>query len=137
MRTLGSATLIGDQSLSGDLFAFRLGPFFEWELTPKLSLSASAGVTLAPTRIDYDFSETATLTSGASFSKSGHSSDTEILYGAYLDARLRYDYSEDWSVYVGAQFQSLDSMEQSANGRSARFDPGATFTLSTGITWRF
>jgi hypothetical protein len=137
VRTLGSAALVSDQTLSGDLFAFRFGPFVEWDLTPKLSLSASVGVTLAPTKLEYDFSETATLASGASFSNSGHSSDTEILYGAYVDARLRYAYSENWGVYVGAQFQSLNSMQQSAGGRSARFDPGATFALSTGIIWRF
>lgn len=137
VRTIGSATLINDQRMSGDLFAFRLGPFVEWELTPKMSVSASAGLTVAPTKLDYDFSETATLASGASFSNSGHSSDSEILYGAYLEARLRYDYSENWGIYVGAQFQSLESMQQSVGGRSAKFDPGATFALSTGITWRF
>jgi hypothetical protein len=92
---------------------------------------------VAPTKLDYDFSETATLVSGASFSNSGHSSDTEVLYGAYVDARLRYDYSENWGVYLGAQFQSLNSMQQSVGGRSAQFDPGTTLALSTGITWRF
>jgi len=137
VRTLGAATLIGDQKLGGDLFALRLGPFVEWELTPKLSVSASAGLTLAPTRLDYDFSETATLASGATFTNSGHSSNTEILYGAYLETRLRYDYSENWGVYVAAQFQTLNSMQQSVGGRSAEFDPGATFALSTGITWQF
>jgi len=137
VRTLGSASLISDQKLSGDLFALRLGPFVEWDLTPKLSVSASVGVTLAPTKLDYDFSEAATSAGGASFSDSGHSSESEILYGGYLEARLRYDYSENWGVYVGAQFQSLNSMQLSAGGRSARFDPGATFALSTGITWRF
>lgn len=137
VRTLGSASLFGDQKLSGDLFALRLGPFVEWNLTPKWSLSASAGLTVAPTKLDYDFSETATLASGAIFSDSGHSSSTEVLYGAYVDARLRYDYSENWGVYVGAQFQSLGSMRQSVGDRSARFDPGTTFALSTGITWRF
>lgn len=137
VRTLGSASLISDQRLSGDLFAFRLGPFAEWNLTPKLSLSSSAGVTIAPTSLDYDFSETVTLASGASFSNNGHSSDSEILYGVYLDARLRYDYNEDWGVYLGLQLQSLESMQQSVDGRSAEFDPGFTFALSTGITLRF
>lgn len=137
VRTLGSASLFSDQKLSGDLFAFRLGPFVEWNLTPKLSLSASAGLTVAPTKLDYDFSETATLASGVSYSNSGHSSSSEVLFGGYVDARLRYDYSENWGVYVGAQFQSLESMRQSVGDRSARFDPGSTFALSTGITWRF
>lgn len=137
VRTLGSASLFSDQKLSGDLFAFRLGPFVEWNLTPKLSLSASAGLTVAPTKLDYDFSETATLASGAGFSNSGHSSSTEVLFGGYVDARLRYDFNENWGAYLGAQFQSLESMRQSVGDRSARFDPGSTFALSTGITWRF
>lgn len=137
VRTLSSASFFGDQKLSGDLFAFRLGPFVEWSLTPQLSLSASAGLTVAPTELDYDFSETATFASGVSFSNSGHSSSTEVLYGPYVDARLRYDYSENWSFYVGAQFQSLGSMRQSVGSRSAEFDPGSTFALSTGLMWRF
>jgi len=137
VRTLGSATLTSDQKLSGDLFNFRLGPFVEWEVTPKLSVSASAGLTLAPTKLEYDYSETATLVSGPSFASSGHASTTKLLYGGYVDARLRYDFNESWGAYVGAQFQSLNSMEQSAGGRSAKFDPGATIALSTGITWQF
>jgi hypothetical protein len=137
VRTLGSAALIRDQKLSGHLFNFRLGPFAEWEVTPKLSVSASAGLTLAPTKLEYDYSETVTLSSGPSFASSGHASTTKLLYGGYVDARLRYDFNESWGAYVGAQFQSLNSLQQSAGGRSAKFDPGATIALSAGITWQF
>jgi hypothetical protein len=137
VRTLGSAALIRDQKLSGHLFNFRLGPFAEWEVTPKLSVSASAGLTLAPTKVEYDYSETVTLSSGPSFASSGHASTTKLLYGGYVDARLRYDFNESWGAYVGAQFQSLNSLQQSAGGRSAKFDPGATIALSAGITWQF
>lgn len=137
VRTLGSASLISDQNLSGDLFAFRVGPFVEWHLTPKLSVSASAGLAIAPTNLDYGFSETATLASGVSFSKNGQASNTEVLYGAYVDARLLYDYSEDWGIYLAAQFQTLNSMQLSAGSQSAKFDPGTTFAVSAGVTWRF
>lgn len=137
VRTLGSASVIGDQRLSGHLFSLRFGPFAEWELTPKLSFAASAGVTLAPTTVDYDFLETDTLASGVSFSTSGHSSKTGLLYGPYVGATLSYAFSNRCGAYAGAQFQSLTDLGQSVGGRTARFDPGATVNISAGITWRF
>lgn len=137
IRTLGSAALTSNQKLSGSLFSLRLGPFAEWHFTEKLSLAASAGFTLAPTRLDYDFSETVSLAGGGTYAASGHSSKTELLYGPFVGATLRYDFNKSWGVYLGAQFQSLNSLEQSVGSRTARFDPGATVYLTAGLTWRF
>jgi hypothetical protein len=137
VRTLGSAAVTANQELSGQLFSFRLGPFAEWQLAPKFSLTASAGLTLAPTSLDYDFSDTGTLASGVSIAARGHTSKTELLYGPYVGATLRYDYSDHWGVYVGAQYQSLNDLDLSIGSRTARFDPGSTVNLTTGIMWRF
>ena len=136
-RTLGSASLASSQKLSGSLFSLRLGPFAEWHFTPKFSLAASAGFTLAPTILDYDFSETVSLAGGGTYAASGHSSRTKLLYGPYVGATLRYDFNKSWGVYLGAQFQSLNSLEQSVGSRTARLDPGATVYVSAGLTWRF
>ena len=138
-RTLASniATLPGYQKLSGQLFSVRLGPFAEWNFTPKLSLAASVGLTLAPGSVDYDFAETTTLPGGATFLDRGHSSKTELLYGAYTSALLRYDFSERWGVYAGAQFQSLNGLRQSIGSRTAQLDQGATIYCVVGLSWKF
>jgi hypothetical protein len=135
--TTTSATLTGYQRLSGQLFSLRLGPFAEWKLTDKLSLAASVGLTLAPAVVDYDFSETATLAGGDTITESGHSSKTELLYGPYAGAMLRYDFNRCWGVYVGARFQNLTDLEQSVGSRTARLNPSATVYATAGVSWKF
>jgi len=138
-RTFASniATLPGYQKLSGQLYSLRLGPFAEWNFTPQLSVAASAGLTLAPGSVDYDFAETTTLPGGATFVASGHSSKTELLYGPYVSATLRYDFNARWGVYAGAQFQSLNGLQQSIGTRTARLDQSATVYAVVGLSWKF
>jgi len=136
-RTLGSAILTSNQKLSGQLFSIRLGPFVEWNFTHQLSLAAGAGLTLAPGTIDYDFSETGTLPGGSTYAARGHSSKTELLYGPYVGAMLRYDFSKNWGIFVGAQFQSLNDMVESVGTHTARLDQSATVYGTLGISWRF
>jgi hypothetical protein len=129
--------LSGYQRLSGQLFSLRLGPFAELNFTPKLSLAASVGLTLAPTTVDYDFSETAALAGGNTVTENGSSSKTKLLYGPYVGGMLRYNFNKNWGVYVGARFQNLTSLDQSVGGRTARLDPSVTFYGSAGATWSF
>jgi hypothetical protein len=135
--TRTAATLTGYQKLSGQLFSLRLGPFAELNFTPKLSLAASVGLTLAPTTVDYDFSETAALAGGDTVTENGHSSKTKLLYGPYVGGMLRYNFNKNWGVYVGARFQNLTSLDQSVGGRTARLDPSVTFYGSAGASWSF
>jgi len=130
------ASQTSQQRLSGQLYTIRLGPFAEWNFTPQLSFALSAGLTLAPTSIDYDFSEI-TQSSGGTSITSGHSSKSDLLYGGYLGGTLRYDFSKHWGVYLGGQFQALTSLEQSSGIHTARLDPGATAYLTAGASWRF
>ena len=133
-----SAAFSGFEKLSGEMYAFRLGPFAEWNFTPELSLAASVGMTVAPTKIDYDYQETATLSgSGATFSASGHSSKTKFLFGPYVGATLRYDFTKQWGVYVGARFQNLTDLQQTTGTRKASFDPGSTFFGTVGASYHF
>ena len=129
--------LTSNQKLSGQLFGIRLGPFAEWNFTPQLSLDASVGLTLAPTMIDYDFSETASLPGGGTYAASGHTSSTELLYGPFLGAMLRYDFNKHWGIYVGAQFQNLNNMDISSGTHTARLDQSATVYGTMGVSCKF
>lgn len=136
-RTLGTAALTSNQKLSGQLFSIRLGPFAEWNFTPELSLAASVGLTLAPAIMDYSFLEASRLAGGSTYAASGHSSKTELLYGPFMSAMLRYDFNKNWGIYVGAQFQSLNNMELSVGTHTARLDQGATVYGTAGLGWKF
>ena len=132
-----TATLTSHQKLSGRLYTIRLGPFAEWNFTPQLSLAASVGLTLAPSSVDYDFSETTTLAGGGTSVASGHSFNNELLYGYYVSAMLRYEFNKGWGVYVCAQFQSLNDLTQSVGNHTARLDQNATVYGVVGASWRF
>lgn len=136
-RTTTSANRRSRQKLSGDLFSIRLGPFVEWNLTSKLSVAGSLGITVAPTYVDYDFSESVSVAGGDTYTASGHSSKSKLLYGPYLGGMIRYDFSKHWGVYVGAQFQNLRDLKQSIGSRTARLDQGATVYGTVGASWRF
>lgn len=125
------------QQLSGHVFGIRVGPFFEWNFTRQLGLALSAGLAFAPTRVDYDFSETTTLQSGGSTTVRGNSSAEDLLYGNYVTGLLRYDFTPHWGVYAGAQFLQLNDLEQTVAGRTARLDQSATFFGLAGVSWRF
>lgn len=136
-RTITSATVTGYQKLSGQIFSLRLGPFAEWSITPELSLDASVGLTLAPTTVDYDFSETYAIAGGGVYATSGHSSETKLLYGPYAGAMLRYDFNKCWGIYVGARFQNLNDLNLSNGGNSAQLDQSVTLYATVGATWKF
>ena len=136
-RTMGSASVSGYQKLSGQMFSLRLGPFAEWNITSNLSLAASVGLTMAPTTVNYDFSETYAIAGGGVFAASGQSSEDKVLYGPYAAAMLRYDFNKCLGVYVGARFQNLNDLNLSNGGSSARLDQDFTLYATVGLSWRF
>ena len=136
-RVITTDTMISRDKLSGQLFNIRLGPYAEWNLTEKLSLEGSLGLALMPASIDYDFTETTTLAGGGTTVTSGHSSRAELLYGLYASATLRYAFTERWGVYLGGKYQSLNSLEQSFAGRTARLDQSSTIYAILGVSYRF
>lgn len=137
VRTVGAGTVGGYQELTGRMYGFRVGPYGEWDLAPNFGIIASAGFTLAPTRVDYNFAETITLANGSSYSSSGSGTQKDNLYGPYASLMIRLESEGRWGIYVGAQVQSLNSLEQTVGTRTATLDPGATISLSAGFSRRF
>ena len=119
------------------MFGIRLGPFVEWSPNSCWTLGFSGGLALAPTSLEYRFTETTTPTGGAPATLSGSDSTTELLYGAYLSALVDYAINEQWGVFASAQFQTLNDLEQSAAGHTAELDAGSTFFGVLGLRYRF
>lgn len=135
VRTYGNTAIMSNQKLDGDLFSIRMGPFTEWKLTSHLNVAASVGLVVAPTRLNFYYDEIGSMIGGHSID--GHASKSRVLYGPYVSVNLRYDYNESWSVFAGAQYQSLNDMNLSAGSRVARFDTGNTVNLTAGVMLRF
>jgi hypothetical protein len=97
----------------------------------------SGGLSLAPVLLDYDFEEDVVLESGRTRSARGTTSKTDLLYGNYVGGVVRFQITEQWGVYAGAQYETLNEWEQSVNNRTATLDPGSTFYGVAGVTFRF
>lgn len=133
-----TGTLATQDELSGSLFGIRLGPFAEWDLGKRWALTLSGGFVLAPTTLDYNFTDTTTPSGGGgSVTTRGSSSDTEVLYGAYASCLLNFALNERWAIYGGGQFQYLTDFETSTAGHTARLDAGTTAFAVLGVRFSF
>lgn len=138
-RVSGSATamLTSRDELSGSLFGIRLGPFTELDLGKRWALNVSGGFVLAPTTLDYNFTDTTTPSGGSPVTTRGSTSETDVLYGVYASCLLNYALNDRWSLYGGGQFQYLTNFETTTAGHTARLDAGATFFGVFGVQFKF
>jgi hypothetical protein len=131
-----SAFTTTQQRLHGYAVGIRVGPFFEWTFFKRLGLALSGGLVFAPTLIEYNLSETTTLASGTTTIR-GDSEKSDLLYGNYLSGVLRYNFTPQWSIYAGAQYQTLNDLEQTVAEHTARLDQGSTFFGVAGVSFKF
>jgi hypothetical protein len=125
------------QELSGFAVGIRIGPFFEWAFAKRFAVTLSGGLLLAPTKIDYEFSETLSIAGGPSITTRGDSDATDLLYGNYVAAALRYDFTRQWGVFAGVQYQTLNELEQTVKRRTARLEQDGNVVGVAGVSWRF
>ena len=126
-----------EQRLSGYMFGIRVGPFFEWNFARHFGVTLSGGLIFAPTDLDYEFDETTALASGGTMNARGQSSRNELLYGNYLSGAIRYDFSQHWGVYAGAQFHTLNDLSLETQARTARLEADSTYFAIAGVSFRF
>lgn len=125
------------QQLSGYVIGVRLGPFFEWNLGKRFAVAFSGGLVLAPTKIDYEFSETTSVSGGPPTTIRGESDATDLLYGHYVAGTLHCNLTRSWGLFASAQFQTLNELEQKVAGRTATLEQDSTFYGVAGVSYRF
>jgi len=132
-----TVSFASDHHLHGQMFGFRFGPFIEWNFNRRLSVALSGGLALAPALLDYDFEETVTTESGRLEFARGSEHKSDLLYGNYVGGTVRFQLTEQWGLYAGAQYQTVNDWEQTVANRTARLDGGSTFYGVAGVSWRF
>jgi hypothetical protein len=130
-------TLSGTRSLDLTLYSFRLGPTYYWHFAPKWGLSASAGPALGIVNGDYVFNEIGTQVGGVTTQVSGKFSNSDFIFGGYVNALVLFRLEDKGDLFAGVQFMSLTTSQFSRGGRSATLDPTAGFYFTTGINWPF
>lgn len=137
VRTLQNASITSRERLNVQMFGIRFGPFAEWSLFEQCYFSFSGGLAVVPFTAEYRVSQTTVLAGGAAGGARDRSSKSDLLYGPYAAAMLRYDIGERMAIYIGAQFQNLNDLKQSVAGYSVKLDQSATVFGLAGVGVKF
>lgn len=129
-----------DGTLESSLYNLKIGIWFDMPLTEKLDLSWSAGFSSLYADTQYKFTEDisfanpaipgidpiATTVSGRNWQQ-----------GGYIQARLNYDFSNNWSVYAAADYQYNGTMYFNGENRDVKMDFTALFGASLGVSFNW
>jgi hypothetical protein len=126
----------GVREFDADLFSFRLGPYVDVPLDKKWTLSFSAG--LAVGVIDGVFHFDQKVTTGIVTHQVGTGSKTDVLWGGYASATVRYAIDEHWGVFASGQYVGLtDLYTASARGQKVELDLQRTALFALGVSYSF
>ena len=140
--TVGGATINGNWQIKGAYYMMRLGPSVHTQLTPRLGLSASAGLAGAYAGTTYSVTETFqvpdvpdAIVGGAAGTE--QTTETKFLTGYYADLNLEWMANERTGLFTGFTAQKFDGYDQTVGSRTARIDIGSSVGLRGGISIRF
>ncbi len=132
----GGALITGQRELNAGMYTLRLGPYFTYPITERLSLDLGGGLAFGIVDSEFEFREAVTV--GAATAKSaGHDSQTDFLAGGYVGAQLGWQVFDHVSLFTGAQYQPLGSFTQKVAGKKAELDLVNPVFLSAGLRFSF
>jgi hypothetical protein len=139
-RSVSSAAIpvSGTRSFGADIFAFRLGPYFEIPLNKTFSLSLEGGAALVYVYSKFQFHEQVVTPSGL-LDVAGNGNHSDILPGGYAGAQISAALNDQWSLFAGAQWQDVGTYVHSnhATGESAVLDLSQAIFFSAGVGYSF
>lgn len=133
-----NGTLItGNRDIDASVFAFRFGPYLDYYIGERVSLTLSGGLSLAVVDSEFTFSELKTPVIGTPSTTTGSDRSSDLLVGGYLSARVAYWFTDNVNIFTGLTYQNVGSFNQTANGRKAKLDLGKTISLDVGLGFSF
>lgn len=136
-RTISPATARGIRKIGANVYAFRMGPYFETPLSKRFAVSLSGGLSLAAIQSDFRFQETVVPTVGATALRSGKDSKDDLLAGAYAAATVSCTINKSWSAYAALQYQYLGRYSQTLSDKEATVDLAKNINLTVGVGFSF
>lgn len=128
----------GTRKFGADLFAFKLGPYFEVPLNKTFSLSLEGGVALVYVYSKFQFNEEVATPSGL-LNVRGSGVHDAIQVGGYVGAKLSAALSEKVTLFLGVQFQDAGSYvhRNHLTGESAVLDLSQSAFFTSGVGYSF
>ncbi len=128
----------GERDFEANLFAFKLGPYFEVPLNRTFSFSLEGGVAMVYVWSNFRFDEEV-MNSGGLTEFKGNSYNRDIEFGGYAGAKISATISEQWSLFAGAQWQDVGTYEHRdrGTGETAVLDLSNSIFFTAGIGYSF
>jgi len=136
-KDANGATAIGRREFDADFFFFHMGPYVEFPIIEKLRGLVSGGLSVGIMAGHMQINEQTTIAAVGTTTARGESDRVDTLIGGYVNASLIYPMNDEWSVFVGGQFQSMSDYSIKAAGRKLTIDMSATPFLNAGVSYSF
>jgi hypothetical protein len=133
--TVGTVT--GSRHLDANLWGGHLGPYFEFDPAPGITLSFSGGLAVGWIDASASWNETATFTSGGSLTDSGSGTDNAWLWGGYVSANAYWRLNDHLSAATGVQYLNLGTYDHSFGARRVELDLRKSVLLTLGLSYNF
>jgi hypothetical protein len=133
-RSYSQANVNARRTISADLYGFRLGPYIEYPLNDRWSVAMSGGLAIGYIDSEFSFVESV---ANPEILRQGNTSDTDILVGGFVGVDISYSFNQNWSAFVGAQYQNLGTFEQTANNKRSELDLGTSLYATIGFGYSF
>jgi len=127
----------GHRNFDANVWGLRIGPYLEFPVSQKFSVSVSGGFAGAAVDAKADWSESLTVAGVAGPKVSGKGTDAEFLLGAYVAGNAAYALNEHWSVVGSVQFQYLQDYAAKFGGRTVSMDLSHGIFVTIGVGYSF
>jgi len=130
------SVILGARQFDADLFTLRFGPYLEIPIDDRFTFSLSVGPAVGFINGEFKFNQQVS-TGGTSKRQTGSGSESDVLWGGFAAATIRYAINDRWSAFVGGQYLGLTDYHAKAGGQEIELTLGRTalFTLGVGYTF--
>ena len=122
--------LAGQRTLEAQVYALRMGPYYQLGFLKRFAVRVGGGLTLAlvDTKLSYD---------RGALVGSGSSEGTDFQAGAYVEGLLLFSVTHHLGLFAGAQYEYLGTYDRSAGIETAQLNLTGAVSILLGAQWAF
>ena len=128
-------TIVSD--LDAAIYGFKVGPYFEYPLAQRVSLTVSGGFALLIADSSFRVRQSVSIASPLSASGTLTRSEVGVLPGAYVGGRLSLAVSDSAAVFTGLQYESTGHHAQSLGNKRVEIDFWNAVYWTFGFSYSF
>lgn len=130
----------GTREFGADVFAFKLGPYFEVPLNHTFALGLEGGVVMDYVYSKFQFNEqVANPITGTITNAKGNGNNQDVLFGGYVGSYISAALNDQWTLFAGAQLQDVGDYthRNRGTGEAAVLDLSQSIFFTAGLGYSF